>query len=505
MLDKVRKATSQLHRSPGAYFDLAIYAGFLIFVLALPFGHSTIVLYAGLMLALFGWMGRICYERKLQWKRTPLDIPVALFLLLALVSCFFAPNPSSSSLGYFWKLFRAVLLFYAVIHSRLGDRWRYIVVAFILAGGLSSVLGLWYYLNGTHMGVVRLFSVESQFQSDFGAGSGLRLADWHGAFENNNRRLSQNATISPSKKDAEWLIKDDENNRKYIVRRSEELLNVYIVEPRLAGTFKMPNDLGAYLVIVVPIAMGYFIAVWRTRRNGNWEVPLRWVWIVSLGFILCVMVANLALTLTRGAWISVCIAMICMVICFKRRLLWGLLIFVVLSPILMPHDVKDRFETIWQRPSGFMSERPQWWQTSTQLIAKYPITGIGLGRFRHEYKLHGPPDMYHEPYHAHNIYLQIAVEQGIPSLLLFYWKLLLIFRQLFALRKTGDFWRSGLFIGCSGFLISALVYGLADHILHQRPLLMFWFINGIVFYVKSQNTHSSGETTSTKTPLACDA
>ena len=182
----------------------------------------------------------------------------------------------------------------------------------------------------------------------------------------------------------------------------------------------MPNDLGAYLVIVVPIAMGYFIAVWRTRRNGNWEVPLRWVWIVSLGFILCVMVANLALTLTRGAWISVCIAMICMVICFKRRLLWGLLIFVVLSPILMPHDVKDRFESIWQRPSGFMSERPQWWQTSTQLIAKYPITGIGLGRFRHEYKLHGPPDMYHEPYHAHNIYLQIAVEHGIPSLLLFY-------------------------------------------------------------------------------------
>ena len=501
MLDKIRSATIQLHRSPGAYFDLAIHAGFFVFVLALPFGHSTIVLYAGLTLALLGWIGRICHERRIEWKRTPLDIPVVLFLLLALVGSFLAPNPSSSSLGYFWKLFRAVLLFYAVIHSRLGERWRYIVVAFLLAGGLSSALGLWYYLNGTHMGVVRLFSVEPKLQN--GYGEGLPSIDWQRAFENNRRRLSQNASISPAKKDSEWLIEDEENNRKYIVGRSEADLDIYIVEPRLAGTFKMPNDLGAYLVIVLPIAMGYLISGWHTRRNSNRRISIHWGWIVlSLGCIMCVMVANLALTLTRGAWIAVCFATIYMAICFKRRLLWGLLILAVLSPLLMPQDVKERFATIWQRPSGFMSERPQWWKTSAQLIAKYPLTGIGIGRFRHEYKLHAPPDMYHEPYHAHNIYLQIAVEQGIPSLLLFIWILFLIFRQLFALRKNDDFWRSGLHIGGSGFLISALIYGLADHILHQRPLLMFWFIIGIVYYVTSHSIKSESATAFTKARLA---
>lgn len=503
MRNKIRRAAIQLHHSPDAYFDLVIHAGFLVFVLALPFGHSTIVLYAGLTLALFGWIGRICYERKFEWKRTPLDIPVALFLLLALAGSFLAPNPSSSSLGYFWKLFRAVLLFYAVIHSRLGNRWRYIVVAFLLAGGLSTVLGLWYYLNGTHMGVVRLFSVASTLQSDYG--EELPSMDWQEAFNNNGRRLSQNASISPAKKDSEWLIVDEGNNRKYIVKRNETDINVYIVEPRLAGTFKMPNDLGAYLVIVLPIAMGYLISGWRTYRNSNGRVSIHWGWIVSLGCIMCVMAANLALTLTRGAWIAVCFATIYMAVCFKRQLLWGLLILVVLSPFLMPQDVKERFETIRQRPSGFMSERPQWWKTSAQLIAKYPLTGIGLGRFRHEYKLHSPPDMYHEPYHAHNIFLQIAVEQGIPSLLLFFWMLFLIFRQLFALRESGDFWRSGLYIGGSGFLISTLVYGLADHILHQRPLLMFWFIIGIVFYVTSQKSHSDGEPTFTKKPSACGA
>lgn len=500
MLDKIRNAAILRHLSPGANFDLAIHIGFLIFVLALPFGHSTIVLYAGLMLALLGWIGRICRERKLAWKRTPLDIPVALFLGLALVSSFFAPNPSSSSLGYFWKLLRAVLLFYAVIHSRLGERWRYMVFAFLFAGGLSAVLGLWYYLNGTNMGVVRLFSIETTLQSDYAEKP--PSVDWQRAFENNGRRLSQNASISPSNKNAEWTITDEENNRKYIVRKSHEQLNVYYVEPRLAGTFKMPNDLGAYLVIAVPIAMGYFISAWRTRRNKDGRISIHWGWIVSLGLILCVMAANLALTLTRAAWVAVFFAAVYMAICFKPRLLWGLLILAVLSPFFMPQDVKDRFQTVWQRPAGFMSERPQWWKTSTQLIAKYPITGIGLGRFRHEYKLHGPPDMYHEPYHAHNIYLHIAVEQGIPSLLIFFWMLFLIFRQLFALRKYGGFWRSGLYIGGSGFLISALIYGLADNILHQRPLLMFWFIIGIVFYVTSHGIENQSETAFTKARLA---
>ena len=42
----------------------------------------------------------------------------------------------------------------------------------------------------------------------------------------------------------------------------------------------------------------------------------------------------------------------------------------------------------------------------------------------------------------------------------------------------------GTFIGASGFLISALIYGLADNILHQRTVLLFWFIVGIIFYLQ---------------------
>ena len=495
MLSKIRQTAIQYYRRPSNCFDLAIYVGFLLFVLILPFGYATPILNASLLLVLFGWVGRICHERRFEWKRTPLDLPIAVFLLLALIASLFAPHPATSSLGYFWKLLRAVLLFYAVIHSRLGDRWRHLIIAFMFAGSLSSVLGLYYYATGTHMGTAYMFDVEARLESHFSSDAthrneGIKVSeDLRQVYQKNGRRLSQDAIILPSKKQGDWLIVDKHQNRKYAVRKSEGQFKVYMIEPRLAGTFKMPNDLGAYLVIVLPMVLGYFVASFGLS-GWSWRAPQNWKFIAVLGICLCVMGANLALTLTRAAWIGVFAATLYIAIYFQRKLLWGLLVIALLSPFLMPQAVKDRFEVMLQRPSGFMSERPLWWKTSAQLIAKYPITGIGLGRFRHEYQLHAPEGIHHKPYHAHNIYLHIAVEQGIPSFILFLGILFLIFRQLFILRKRDDFWCSGLFIGGSGFLISALVYGLADQILHQRPLLIFWFFVGLVFYVSNLENSS---------------
>ena len=56
----------------------------------------------------------------------------------------------------------------------------------------------------------------------------------------------------------------------------------------------------------------------------------------------------------------------------------------------------------------------------------------------------------------------------------------------------------GTFIGASGFLISALIYGLADNILHQRTVLLFWFIIGIIFYVQLSKEEFDGKTLETR-------
>ena len=45
-------------------------------------------------------------------------------------------------------------------------------------------------------------------------------------------------------------------------------LMVYMIEQRLTGTFKMPNDLGAYLALSLPFVMGYFVAGFRFRLQN---------------------------------------------------------------------------------------------------------------------------------------------------------------------------------------------------------------------------------------------
>ena len=490
--------------------NTATYIGFLIFVLALPFGYSTAFLNIGLSLVAFGWVGRIISERKLTWQRTPLDIPIALFLALALIACLLAPHPSTSSLGYFWKLLRAILLFYAIIHSRLGSRWKHIVIAFIAAAGISSALGLWYYANDTRLAIDFMGRVGLQFKNELKAGESPNLQiseEFRTELQACNVPLSQNVSISPSKQPDEWRINDPARQRRYVIRPNETHLMVYMIEQRLTGTFKMPNDLGAYLALSLPYVMGYFVASWRRYTK---QKPPIWI-IFVLGAIVVLMSANLVLTLTRAAWVSTLIAIVFLGVYFivialrkfsearhrvtseepvhrlGKRILFGSIIIIVLlslSLLLVPQHIKTRFQTMIEHPVGFMGERPQWWQTALDLTQKYPLTGIGLGRFRYEYQTSGPPEQYNVPYHAHNIYLHIAVEHGIPSLLLFLWIVVIIYQQIFAGQQASNFWGRGTFIGASGFLISTLVYGLADNILHQRTVLLFWFIIGIIFYLK---------------------
>ncbi|RKU18084.1 hypothetical protein C6500_13765 [Candidatus Poribacteria bacterium] len=534
----VQRARQNLQRKDTRFtsaqiYDAATYIGFLIFVLALPFGYLTAFLNIGLSFVLFGWVGRIISERKLGWQRTPLDIPILLFLGLGLVASLLAPHPATSSLGYFWKHLRAILLFYAVIHSRLGTRWRHIVIAFIAAAGISSALGLWYYTNDTRLAIDFMGRIGLQFQEELTTGeefSDELRAELRGC----NVPLSATASFVPSRQPNEWRIDDPARDRRYTVRKSETHLMVYMIEQRLTGTFKMPNDLGAYLALTLPFVMGYFVTgcsglTWagtrpaptseRTEAHRKSRRFLIWT-TVGLGVVLALMSANLVLTLTRAAWVSVAVAVVCIGCYFvvktlftympwKRSLLGVALVGVVFCVLIVntnsrqvisgivPRHIKARLQTMIAHPAGFMSERPQWWRTSLQMIQKHPLTGIGLGRFRYEYQHSGPEEQYYTPYHAHNIYLHIATEQGIPSLLLFLWMVAIICRQVFGMRKTNDLWKMGTFIGASGFLISALIYGLADNILHQRTVLLFYFIIGIIFYIQLPKDEKNAKTLET--------
>ena len=148
------------------------------------------------------------------------------------------------------------------------------------------------------MGQVRL-----EFQGELETGKGFS-DELRAELRQINVPLSESAAFTSLKQPDAWRIDDLSRDRRYVVRKDETQLMVYIIEQRLTGTFKMPNDLGAYLALSLPLVMGYFVVSFqflRKQKNGIWII-----------FVLCAVVAvmttNLALTLTRAAWVSVTIA-----------------------------------------------------------------------------------------------------------------------------------------------------------------------------------------------------
>lgn len=72
-------------------------------------------------------------------------------------------------------------------------------------------------------------------------------------------------------------------------------------------------------------------------------------------------------------------------------------------------------------PIGILLGRLYIWNQSWQITLNDPITGVGPGNFVPAYSAHLPDDAapYHYMGHAHNDYLNLSAQTGIPGLLLY--------------------------------------------------------------------------------------
>jgi len=414
--------------------EKVILIGLLIFVTALPIGYATAVMYNGLLIALFGWLVKVIRERRLNWRRTSLDAPILLLLLFALISTILSPD-IKVSLGRFWKLVQAILLFYLIVNARLHAKFK---VGMQDAKDMPNRDGALCPAMGN---------------------LAMRLVC------NNRSILVATLLIAGSITSAIGLV-------NYLTHTRVSY------DGRLLSTFKYHNDLAAYLVLALPICMGYLLASLRKRNLWRQSILL----LLGVGL----MTSNLIFSFTRGAWIAVFVAFIVLAVFHERRLLLALIVFSLISPFVMPESVKERFTTIIHRPQGFMGDRPFWWKSSLQMIKEHPLTGIGPGRFEDEYALRQPEGSIEIPQHAHNTFLNIAAEMGLPALFALLWlciQLLLVLRSQ-KQWKSENPWVAGFAMGGISALASFFVYGLVDNCFHRRTLLFFWFLIGLLLEEK---------------------
>lgn len=233
---------------------------------------------------------------------------------------------------------------------------------------------------------------------------------------------------------------------------------------RVTATFSNPNFLAVYLLVVFGVSLGWLSKAGKGRFFG-W-IPL----LLSSG---CLIV-----TWTRGAWLGV-LAAVCFYLALNSASTLAAFFVLPLSlpgiVSFLPEGIRARFGSIGNLAETSSRYRIETWKGVLRLIADHPF-GIGSGEETFHfvyppYAVSGTESVMH----AHNVYLQIAVEHGFVGVILFLLSLLLLFRGFFAAwiggNPLGD---RGFFLGLAAALVGLLTMGLFDHLWYQ-PSLFYLF------------------------------
>lgn len=239
------------------------------------------------------------------------------------------------------------------------------------------------------------------------------------------------------------------------------------------------NVLAGILVALWPLTLAWAGAPWPRRR---WLLRL-----LGAGAAVGVL-AVLALTQSRGAWIAAAGALFVLLV-LRWRWLWLLAPLVVLALAVLVWQ--GRLNTMLTSATSAdalsgLDGRLEVWSRALYAIQDFAFTGIGMGTFQsvipllYPYFLFGPDTTIP---HAHNLWLQVAVDLGLPGLIAFVSMSLITValadRSLRSLSHSAASELIWLQRGAVAGLCAALIHGLLDAVTwNTRPAFLVWALWG---------------------------
>jgi len=174
---------------------------------------------------------------------------------------------------------------------------------------------------------------------------------------------------------------------------------------------------GGVMMLAVTAVVATFV---RGRLSGKAKV--------ALAALLAIMLAGLAASLVRSAWVGLAASVFVIAVIAERRLLWAFPVVVGLAVLIAPRPIIKRAESIinaaTERAEGEAEGPPEFrvdiWRTTLRIARDYPITGVGVHNTMYlydEYK--DEASIESQVPHAHNNYIQLVVERGVVGLAAF--------------------------------------------------------------------------------------
>ena len=249
-----------------------------------------------------------------------------------------------------------------------------------------------------------------------------------------------------------------------------------------------PNVLAGTLVIIFPIALSIILFSWK---QVSWLMRLLAI-TSSIGIVVV-----LLLTQSRGALLAYGIVLF---LIFSLRWHWVWMVVPVLGSLLVVLLYRIGFTQVVQVLSANqalngLDGRLGIWSRAIYMIEDFPFTGIGMGSFNrvadllYPFVLNAPCNVEH----VHNLFLQIAVDLGLPGLIawLSLWLgILMITWQMIKQGKiSGNTVLIGQAVGLFGSQVALGVHGILDAVTWGmvKPAPLVWALWGIAIAIFLNN------------------
>lgn len=268
---------------------------------------------------------------------------------------------------------------------------------------------------------------------------------------------------------------------------------------RVPGLMGQANSMGAFLVYYgVPLlALALATKSWPRRAA------------YLAGYLAAA--RAILFTFSRGAYLGIAAGSAVVLLIRKPALLVaamaGGVVAVVLFPGLIPNSVMERLSATAGEDRGIYSSTTEQtldkssshrlilWRGAARMIAQYPTRGVGLGMFEPSIGMYTEvPLLPHDPTDAHNAFILIAGEMGLPTLLV-----LLLLHATFAVMALRLYYRRRMlidrtlglvFLGThAGVFVSCM---LGSRFSDEALIAYFWMFAGLLCAVSAMgDPHAS--------------
>jgi O-antigen ligase len=373
-----------------------------------------------MVLLVASWLARDIARRDIALVGGPIPAALGLVLLAVLASSLAAERPGLAYKETIKWLELVVVFLFTVAHLRGEGRQRAILAVLLLTGAAEALYGAFQYLTG-------------QGPAAFVVGEALRAY----------------------------------------------------------GHFEQPNPFAGYLGTILPLGL----ALAATRRPPG---------LAGLaGLATAAVAVGILLSLSRGAWVGIIIGLAAMLVAWSpavRRWLpasaAGLVLVVLLTASnILPGGWSDRLVAVVENFGIFdvrsvdvtgenfaVVERMAHWQAGWYMLLDHPLLGVGIGNYPAAYDTYALPGWPEPLGHAHNYYLNMAAETGLPGAAALLVLMGVIYRTiLHGLKRQppGSFARA-LLVGLLGSFVVLTVHNLFDNLLVHGMPVQVGFLLGLL-------------------------